>query len=248
MHPDLPPHGPLWLQTLQWQPQPHQLQQFQGLYQGILDGNQRCNLTRITDPEDFWEKHIWDSLAGLQGLDLPALAATDDPQRVIDIGTGGGFPGLPLAIAFPHWSVTLLDSTAKKINYLRELAQNLELTGVKTLINRAEATGKNPQHREQYHLATVRAVGETNVCAEYALPLVKIGGVAVLYRGRWDAAETPSLRAAARQLGGELEKVIPFRTPLSDGDRTCIYLRKIHHTPKDFPRAIGVPKQKPLRP
>ncbi len=256
----LPEWADLWQQTLQWQPTPQQQQQFQQLYQQILAGNQRLNLTRITEPEAFWEKHLWDSLQGISTF-LDRQERTHNPDsegqnaerleqqqtlRVIDVGTGAGFPGIPVAIANPHWHVTLLDSTRKKIAFLDSLVSRLKLNNVVSLNHRAEALGQNPQHRQRYDIALVRAVSNPSVCAEYALPLLNVGGLAVLYRGQWNATETEALEPALRQLGGCMEALAAFTTPCSQSQRHCLHLRKIAPTPRKFPRPTGVPTQTPL--
>ncbi len=228
-----------------WQPTPSYFPVLAALYHGICDGNQRLNLTRITSPEDFWEKHLWDSYAALK-LDLLGARLTQ-PQKVIDVGTGGGFPGIPLAIAFPEWQITLLDSTRKKINFLVELSQTLQLNTL-GIADRAETLGRDPNHRERYDIATIRAVGKASLCAEYLLPLLKIGGLAILYRGQWSEAETEQLQGAIAQCGGQLLAVQQFTTPITQGQRTCLYIAKSAPTPDQFPRAIGLPKQSPLAP
>ncbi|AFZ35855.1 16S rRNA m(7)G-527 methyltransferase [Stanieria cyanosphaera PCC 7437] len=239
---NLPEMSEIWQETLQWQPNHRQQQYFVQIYQEILQGNRKLNLTRITSPEEFWEKHLWDSLASL--LDFPL--DTQLKLNVIDIGTGGGFPGLPMAVVFPHWQVTLLDSTRKKIAFLSNLATKIGLTNVKTLVARAEVIGQQAQHRETYDLATIRAVGTASVCAEYALPLVKLGGLAILYRGHWQAQDTEALELVATELGSKIEAIAALTTPISHSIRHCIYLRKHSPTPKQYPRAVGVPNQQPL--
>ena len=175
----LPPMNQIWSQTLSWQPDDDQEQLFQQVYQGVLEGNRVQNLTRITSPEDFWEKHLWDSLSGIVGIE----AILAQKLEVIDVGTGAGFPGIPLAIAFPHWKITLLDSTRKKITFVNELIAKLELQNATGIVARAEALGRIPGDRDSYDLAFVRAVSKPAVCAEYSLPFVKKGGLAILYRG-----------------------------------------------------------------
>ncbi|BAW95824.1 glucose inhibited division protein B [[Synechococcus] sp. NIES-970] len=228
-----------------WQPDVALDPSLADLYQGIYEGNQRLNLTRITSPEDFWEKHLWDSYAALK-LDVLGQRLTQ-PQTVIDVGTGGGFPGLPLAIAFPQWQVTLLDSTRKKINFLVDLSRGLQLN-TQGIADRAETLGQDPNHRERYDIATIRAVGTASLCVEYLLPLLKRGGLAILYRGQWSAEETEQLQPAIAQCGGQLLSTYSFTTPITQGQRTCLYIEKIRPTPKQFPRAIGQPKQSPLAP
>lgn len=228
--------------TLPWQPSPAQLEQLGELYEGICAGNQRLNLTRITTPEDFWEKHLWDSLAAIApDVEFPSTT------KLIDVGTGGGFPAFPLAIAFPDWQITLLDATRKKINFLNELSQQLQFNA-HGIAERAETIGQQSNHRAQYDLATVRAVGKAAICVEYALPLLKIGGLAILYRGQWTPADTELLIPAIAQCGGILENVRSFSTPLTQSQRTCLYLRKTKPTKDQFPRPVGIPKQSPLAP
>jgi 16S rRNA (guanine527-N7)-methyltransferase len=238
----LPEISEIWLKSLGWQPNKSQQLLFEQLYQEILLGNRQLNLTRITAPEEFWEKHLWDSLAGLFNFPLE----TEFNLKIIDIGTGGGFPGLPIALVFPHWQITLLDSTHKKIAFLTTLATKIGITNVKTLVARAEVIGQQPQHRETYDLAVIRAVGPPSVCAEYALPLVKLGGLAILYRGHWQAEDTEALEAVAGELGSKIEAIAAFETPISHSIRHCIYLRKYSLTPKKYPRAVGIPNQQPL--
>ena len=222
----------IWQQTLNWQPDEKQQEQFQQLYSSIVAGNRLLNLTRITEPLEFWEKHLWDSLRGIAPLLLNSLPITDyqlpitNPQ-VIDIGTGAGFPGVPCAIACPHWQVTLLDSTRKKIAFLDSLLAQLGLPNAKTLIGRAEQINQQFQYRKHYDIALIRAVASASVCAEYALPFLKVGGLAILYRGHWTDEEASDLQPVIERLGGKLESIEALTTPLSQSVRHCLYLRKV---------------------
>jgi len=260
----LPQHLDLWQQTIGWQPSTQQQSLFQQLYDQIVSGNQRLNLTRITTPEDFWEKHLWDSLSGL----APWLSANDDsdegletdgegqdsetPLRVIDIGTGGGIPGIPAAIALAPLTkihLTLLDSTRKKIQFLQELCQALRPQlplRAACIAERAETVAHQPQHRHAYDLALIRAVGSAATCAEYALPFLKVGAQAVLYRGQWTTDETEALMPVIELLGGEITDLQSWKTPLTKSDRHCIFVHKVAPTPDEFPRAVGTPAKKPL--
>ncbi len=237
---ELPEMRDLWQKTLNWHPNEEQQRQFQQFYELILTSNRQFNLTRIVEAQEFWEKHLWDSLRGI----FPRVSQPD--ATLIDIGTGAGFPGVPIAIAIPTWRVTLLDSTRKKINFLQDSIAALELKTVQTLIDRVEQTGRTSKYRERFDFATIRAVASASICAEYALPLLKINGCAILYRGQWTPEEATLLNEAIAQLGGELETIDRFETPLTRSVRHCLYIRKIRTTPKEFPRAIGVPAQKPL--
>ncbi len=242
--PQLPDFSELWQETLGWQPNEEQQTLFQQLYTQILLANRQFNLTRITEPEEFWEKHLWDSLKGIAASGLGDDSF--DNQRIIDIGTGAGFPGLPIAIAYPTTEVTLLDSTRKKIAFLQTLSEELGITNTIPLAGRSEEMGQHPNHRESYDLALARALGSASVCAEYALPLLKIGGVAVLYRGHWQEEETEALAEAVFPLGGSLLEVEAFTTPITNSQRHCIYISKEEETPSEFPRPVGIPTQHPL--
>lgn len=243
--PILPELLALWQETLNWQPTTEQQQSFQKLYELILELNQHLNLTRITDAEEFWEKHLWDSVRGIAPILFGDSSIPTEPKW-IDIGTGGGFPGLPVALIFPSSTVTLLDSTRKKITALTTIVEQLNLKNAIPLVGRAEEIGQQKNYRETYDFALLRAVASVSVCAEYALPLLTPGGLAILYRGQWTTEEEKELRAAVKQLGGELEFVQPLKTPLTQSIRHYVYLRKIAPTPKKFPRPVGIPRQKPL--
>lgn len=240
--PTLPDLADLWQETMDWQPDANQHAQFQSFYELILESNRQLNLTRITEPSEFWEKHLWDSLRGISRL----LPSPPSPFRAVDIGTGAGIPGVPIAIVRPDWEVTLLDSTRKKISFVQGAVDTLKLENIKTAVDRVEQIGHDPHHREQYDLGLIRAVATASVCAEYTLPLLKVGGLAILYRGQWTDEEAQGLAVAVEQLGGTIEATDAFVTPLTHSTRHCIYLRKIAPTSTMFPRTIGIPTQAPL--
>lgn len=237
----LPNMDLIWQETLGWCPTDRQQSQLQDLYTAVITANQKLNLTRITSPQDFWEKHLWDSIRGVGKL-INELAEI----KAIDIGTGAGFPGLPLAIARSDWHLTLVDSTAKKVGFIAEFAPAIDLTNVHPVVSRIEELGQQDDHRHHYDLALIRAVASANVCAEYALPLVKVGGTAILYRGNWTDEEYLSLELAIEKLGGEIMDVDRFTTPITNSIRHCIWLRKTADTHPYYPRAVGIPTQKPL--
>jgi 16S rRNA (guanine527-N7)-methyltransferase len=217
MNSPLPDMSAHWQESLNWQPDSMQQATFGLLYDDMLRVNRQFNLTRITEPLEFWEKHLWDSLSGM-----------------------------PIAIIHPTWQITLLDSTRKKITFIQEMIETLGLSNALGLVDRVEQLGHNPQHREFYDLATIRAVASAPVCAEYALPMLKIGGHAVLYRGQWSDEEDQTLKTAAELLGSEVTHINHFTTPLSQSTRTCITLTKRQTIDPAFPRAIGLAVQKPL--
>ncbi|NET09596.1 MAG: 16S rRNA (guanine(527)-N(7))-methyltransferase RsmG [Merismopedia sp. SIO2A8] len=254
----LPEYRDIWTNTLGWAPSDRQQDHFQRLYSHICQGNRAFNLTRITDPGEFWEKHLWDSLSGIQPFLCQSSESIDDPKKtdpqkldskkyyVLDIGSGAGFPGLPIAIACPHWSVTLLDSTRKKMAFVESILPELGVNNVRTVTDRAEALGHNSDHRQRYNLVVIRAVASAAACAEYAIPFLKLNGQAVLYRGRWAEAELVELKRALKVLGGTIDEIRALSTPLTGSDRHCIAIRKVSKTPKTFPRAVGVPAKTPI--
>lgn len=207
-----------WQNTLNWLPTPEQLAQFEKLYELVLEGNSKQNLTRITAAEDFWEKHLWDSLRGV-------LAFWDRENiKVIDIGTGAGFPGLPIAIAKPSWQVTLVDSKQKKVAFVAETIENLQLPNAMAHWGRGEDVNKLAQYKKKYDLAVVRAVGKPDICASYCLPFLKRSGTAVLYRGQWLPEESEQLDIFCKQEELQVVKQDRFQTPLTEGVRHSVYL------------------------
>ncbi len=229
-----------WQATLDWQPDAEQNRQFESLYALVLKGNTKANLTRITERDAFWEKHLWDSLRGVVSLfDQAELS-------VIDIGTGAGFPGLPIAICRPFWYVALVDSIRKKTAFIASAVQSLGLTNTQILTGRAEDFAHRRDHRASYDLATLRAVAPANVCAEYGLPFVKVGGSAILYRGGWEVQEEVELARACTALGAEIAEIDAFQLPETQAIRHCIVLKKVKKGMDVFPRSAGLPTQHPL--
>ncbi|NJO85791.1 MAG: 16S rRNA (guanine(527)-N(7))-methyltransferase RsmG, partial [Synechococcaceae cyanobacterium RM1_1_27] len=205
-----------WQHYLDWDPSPTQIGQLQQLYDWVIEGNQTQNLTRITESVDFWEKHLWDSLRPLQALPVGILAPRDNleqddpaaesfyaPYTVIDIGSGAGFPGIPVAIANPEWRVTLLDATQRRMQFAEMVAAKVGLRGIQVQAERAETWGQ--LRREGYDLALNRALGSAVVCAELSMPMLKIGGHALLYRGHWDPDQESALQRACQKLGQSIK-------------------------------------------
>jgi len=207
-----------WQSTLNWVPSPEQIVQFDHLYKLVLEGNSKQNLTRITEPNDFWEKHLWDSLRGVLGF------WEREDIKLIDIGTGAGFPGLPIAIAKPSWQITLVDSKQKKITFVHETIAALGLTNAIAQWGRSEDINKLSQYKKKYDLAAVRAVGKPDICAGYALPFLKKSGTAILYRGQWLPEESEQLDIFCEQQELATAKQERFQTPLTAGVRHSVYL------------------------
>lgn len=229
-----------------------QLDQFQLYYDTLVDWNSRMNLTAITDYELVQVRHFLDSLTVGAALlsDLreqhPALEAPPQALWVIDIGTGAGFPGVPLKILWPRISLTLNDSIGKKTNFLRDLARALGFSGVEVVTARAEELGQNKAHRQRYDLVTARAVSALPVLCEYCLPLAKVGGRLLAPKKGDISQELSEGKTAAKILGGQLGKTYPFTLPGDEEPRAVISVRKIAPTPPGYPRRIGLAKTKPL--
>jgi 16S rRNA (guanine527-N7)-methyltransferase len=211
-----------------WEINQQQLEQFQELYCLILEGNKQQNLTRIVEPQEFWEKHLWDSLVAVKNWEQNFKFARKQKVKAIDIGTGAGFPGLPLAICYPDWHFMLVDSTRKKINFIENILPKLGLNNATAIAARAEEMARQKEYDRAYDLALIRAVSDPSICAKYCLPLLKIGGVAILYRGIWNEDDRVKLVEVSDRLGGKIEAIKEIVTPLSQSTRNCVYLRKIN--------------------
>jgi 16S rRNA (guanine527-N7)-methyltransferase len=219
---------------------PAQLAAFEKYEQDLLEWNSRLNLTAIDHPEKVRVKHFLDSLTCL-------LAMRGTPiERVVDVGTGAGFPGIPLKIACPHIRLTLLESVGKKANFCRHAIKALQLADVEVVQERAEAAGLLPEHRERYDWAMARAVAGLPVLAEYLLPLVRVGGKALAMKGESGPAEAQAAERAMRLLGGRLQQLIPVTLPGVEDQRYLIVIQKQSATPDQYPRRVGVPSKHPL--
>jgi 16S rRNA (guanine527-N7)-methyltransferase len=217
-----------------------QIGDFESYENALLEWNRRFNLTAITERADIRTKHFLDSLSCLKAMGLRPGA------RVIDVGTGAGFPGLPLKIAAPGIRLTLVESTGKKADFCRHIAELLHLSDVTVLHARAEDVGRDPDHREQYHWAVARAVADLSILAEYLLPLVRVGGHALAQKGAGGPAEVQSAAKALRLLGGAVERITPVELPGIAEVRYLIVLHKNAATPPQYPRRTGMPSKKPL--
>jgi 16S rRNA (guanine527-N7)-methyltransferase len=206
----------------------------------LVDWNMRFNLTAIRDPHEIHIKHFLDSLTCL-------LALRDSGSvRLVDVGTGAGFPGIPLKIIYPKMQVTLVESVGKKAEFCRHVVNILELRGVEVVQERAEALGQNPAYREQYDWAVARAVAILPVLAEYLLPLVRVGGGMLAMKGESGPAEAHSAERALRVLGGHLRQLLPVTLPGVAEERYLVVIDKVAATPPAYPRKVGIPAKRPL--
>lgn len=206
----------------------------------LTDWNARFNLTAIRDPQEIHAKHFLDSLTCL-------LALRESPiGRLIDVGTGAGFPGIPIKIAYPKMQLTLVESVGKKAKFCRHVVKILDLQGVDVVQERAENLGQDPAFREQYDYAVARAVAILPVLAEYLLPLVRVGGSMLAMKGESGLAEAHSAERALRLLGGHLRQLMPVSLPGVAEERYLVVIDKVAATPNGYPRKVGVPAKRPL--
>lgn len=227
-----------------------QLNAFQTYSSELIVWNQQINLTRIIEPEEIVIKHFLDSLSVYQAL--PGIPVIDDAQSsnctfsMVDVGSGAGFPGLPLKIALPNIQLTLLEATAKKTAFLQHVVELLCLNGVTVLTARAEEAGHQATHREQYDVALARAVSALPVLAEYTLPLVKVGGVVIAQKGSNPTEEIETAANALATLGGTVSQILPVEIPRLEEVRHLVIIQKTEPTPQRYPRRPGMPAKRPL--
>ena len=206
----------------------------------LLDWNTRFNLTAVRDSNGVQVKHFLDSLTCLLALRDSSV------NRVIDVGTGAGFPGLPLKIACPAMQLTLVESVGKKADFCRHVTKTLALDGVDVVQERVEVLGQQPAYREQYDWALARAVAAMPVLAEFLLPLVRVGGRALAMKGESGPAEVQTAERAMRMLGGHLRQLVPVHLPGVAEERYLVVVDKVAATPANYPRRVGVPAKRPL--
>lgn len=222
---------------------PEHLEAFRTYFEELVEWNDKFNLTAITDYEGVQIRHFLDSLSCLRAIPQAEL---DRGARVIDVGTGAGFPGIPLKILCPGMRLTLLEATHKKVTYLEHLIQKLELQDARALHARAEELGQDPQHRERYDWALARAVAEMPTLLEYLLPLARVGGAALAQKGERASAETQGAEAALNTLGGRVQKLVPVELHGLAETRYLVVVDKVAATPPKYPRRPGMPKKRPL--
>jgi 16S rRNA (guanine527-N7)-methyltransferase len=218
-----------------------QLQAFAWYAAELVDWNRRFNLTAITDPQEIEVKHFLDSLTCSLGMDRPGQGS------LIDVGTGAGFPGLPLKIVFPSLRLTLVESIAKKAEFCRHVVRELGLRDVAVLHARAEAVGRLAGQRGCHDWACARAVAQLPAVMEYLLPLLRTGGRVIAQKGETGPAEAQAAEQAIRLLGGRLAQVLPVELPGVAEKRFLLLVDKVAATPEEYPRRAGVPTKRPLK-
>lgn len=215
-----------------------QLEQFYLYMELLLEWNEKINLTAITDVDDIIKKHYIDSLTINKYI--------EENIKIIDVGTGAGFPGIPIKIVKENNEIVLLDALNKRLKFLEEVINKNNLMNIKTIHYRAEEAGRDKKYREKFDIATSRAVAPLNVLLEYMLPLAKVGGKCICMKGSNAKEEIEQSKNAIQILGGEIEKVEEFNLPDTDMARTIIIVRKVLNTPSKYPRKAGTPSKEPI--
>lgn len=217
------------------------IERFKDYREILVEWNQKMNLTGIEDEKEVYIKHFLDSVSAV------SKGYIKDGMSIIDVGTGAGFPGLPLKICLENIKLTLLDSLNKRINFLQEVSSQLELEGVEFIHGRAEDFGKNPDYREQYDIATARAVAGLPVLMEFCVPFVKNGGYFICLKGPNADLELEESQAAMKVLGVEFIEKIDVSLPETDLSHNILVFKKIENTPAKYPRKAGKPAKSPIK-
>lgn len=217
-----------------------QLKCFSKFMDFMIEWNDRVRLTSITEEEEVIDKHFIDSLTALK----PQVIKNN--HKILDLGTGGGFPGIPLKIINPTIDLTMLDSRLKKIEYLQEVINVFSFENTVAIHGRAEDYGQLPEYREAFDIVVSRAVANLTVLSEYCLPFVKKGGYFIAMKGTKSDEEINEAKNAIKKLGGSIEEVLEFKLPATDYDRSIILIKKVNKTPKKYPRNPGKPKKSPI--
>ena len=205
----------------------------------LLEWNEKINLTAITNEDDMILKHFVDSLTIKKYM--------SENEKIIDIGTGAGFPGIPLAIMNKNNEITLMDSLNKRIVFLNDVIDKLKLTNVKAIHSRAEELARNKTYREKYDVAVSRAVANLSTLVEYMLPFVSVGGKCICMKGPNIEEELKNAKNAIKELGGEIIKIENFKLPESDNERNIVIIKKIKETSSKYPRKSGTPSKEPIK-
>ncbi len=218
-----------------------QLDQFVRYYEMLIEKNKVMNLTAITEPNDVIRKHFLDSLA------LVKLANLDKKVSIIDVGTGAGFPGIPLKIAFPDIEIVLLDSLNKRIKFLDEVIDELRIENIKAIHGRSEELGQKLEYREKFDICVSRAVSNLSTLSEFCLPFIKVNGHFISYKAGNVQEEVDEASTAVDKLGGKVHQIVEFFLDETDICRTFVDILKIGRTPKRYPRKAGTPLKEPLK-
>ncbi|HHY83289.1 MAG TPA: 16S rRNA (guanine(527)-N(7))-methyltransferase RsmG [Clostridiales bacterium] len=226
--------------ALGFNPNDEQLNKFEKYLSMLLEWNEKFNLTAITDPKEIMVQHFLDSISILK------LEHIAEGSTVLDLGSGAGFPGIPVKIMMPGISLTLVDSVNKKVGFLKEVIKHLDLKSTESVHARAEDLAREERRREAYDTVVSRAVAELRVLAEYCLPFVKKGGYFMAHKGPGAMEEVDQAEKALRVLGGELIQVKQIDIPFSEKTHMIIVVRKVNKTPVQYPRSAGKPKKSPL--
>lgn len=216
-----------------------QIIQFYKYMNLLIEWNKKINLTSIEEPQEIILKHFIDSLT--------INSYIEDNQTLVDVGTGAGFPGIPIKIYRPNVKIVLVDSLNKRINFLNEVIKELNLKDIETVHSRVEDFGKNSKYRESFDIVTARAVSNLAVLSEYLVPLTKIGGNCICMKGNEIEEECNNAKNAIKILGGKISKIDTFKLPENDISRNIIVIQKTNKTPNKYPRKAGIPSKEPLK-
>ncbi|MBD3109330.1 16S rRNA (guanine(527)-N(7))-methyltransferase RsmG [Bacillus sp. AGMB 02131] len=219
---------------------PRQLEQFRLYFETLVEWNEKMNLTAITDKDEVYLKHFYDSISAAFYFDLHSV------ESICDVGAGAGFPSIPIKICFPHLHVSIVDSLNKRITFLNHLADVLQLENVSFYHDRAETFGQNPNHREKYDLVTARAVARMSVLSELCMPLVKVGGQFLAMKASSAQDEMKIAEKAIKTFGGKIHTVEKMLLPFEESERNIIVINKVKATAKKYPRKPGTPNKQPI--
>jgi len=219
---------------------PHQLEQFDIYYRLLIEWNEKMNLTGITERDAVYEKHFYDSAS------LSFFVPMNSMKTIADIGSGAGFPSIPLAICFPHLKVTIVDSLNKRITFLKHLADALGIAHIAAVHGRAEDIARLSEHRDQYDLVTARAVARLNVLNEFCLPFARTGGLFAAMKGSQSNEEIIEAKNSLRELKGKLVATHDLKLPNEQSERHIVIIEKTDSTPRKYPRKAGTPLKQPI--